>query len=73
LLCLDDVKLARLEIEKDELTVLDVLNVICHNEVMKADGYTSSQLAKIGWFQRMAANWFDFRPCAITYNLSRSD
>jgi hypothetical protein len=40
---------------------------------MKADGYTSSQLAKIGWFQRMAANWFDFRPCAITYNLSRSD
>lgn len=65
--CLDDVKLARLEIEKEEPPVLDVLNVICHNEVMKADGYLPSQLAKIGWFQRRLANWFDFRPYAISY------
>lgn len=65
--CLDDVKLARLEIEKEEPPILDVLNIICHNEVMKAQEYSTGQLAKIGWFQRLVANLFDFRPHAISY------
>lgn len=63
--CLKEIQLARLETEKEEPPVLDVLNVICHNELMTAMGYDRSQLAKIGWFQRMSANFFDFRSDTI--------
>lgn len=59
-------KLGRLDIEKEEPPVLDVLNIICHNEVMTAMGYKKKHLAKIGWFQRLVSPLFDFAPHKIT-------
>lgn len=55
-------ELARLDIEKEEPPVLSVLDVICHNEVMVSMGYERNQLAKVGWFQRLASPFFDFMP-----------
>ncbi len=51
----------RLEIEKTEPPVLSVLDVICHNEQVLADGYDKSHIQKIGWGQRLLSNFIDFR------------
>ena len=49
----------RLEIERDEVPVLNVLNLICHNDVMRADGYPGARLAPIRWYQRICAPIID--------------
>ncbi len=51
----------RLAIEAEEPPVLHVLNVICHNEEMRAMGYPKANLAKIRWWQRLFANITDVR------------
>jgi len=51
----------RLEIEKTEPPVLSVLDVICHNEQVLADGYDKKYLQNIGWGQRLLSNFIDFR------------
>lgn len=56
-----DTRSARLSIEADEPPVLHVLNVICHNEQMRAMGYPSNTLAKVGFWQRAFAQLFDVR------------
>lgn len=63
--CLIKVASARLTIEAEEPPVLHVLNCICHNETMRAMGYKKEQLAKIGWFQRLVSQLFDFRESSI--------
>lgn len=55
----------RLGIEAEEPPVLHVLNGICHNELMRAQGYKKQDLVRIGWFQRLVAQLFDFREHAI--------
>ncbi|CAB3770489.1 hypothetical protein [Paraburkholderia solisilvae] len=52
---------ARLEIEADEPPVLHVLNVICHNELLRAERYPRDLLAKVTWWQRFWAPVIDFR------------
>lgn len=63
--CLLDVTQSRLSIEAEEPPVLHVLNCICHNETMRAMGYKKDDMPKIGWFQRLVAQIFDFRESAI--------
>ena len=51
----------RLEIETTEPPVLRVLDVLCHNELMRAMGYPRENLVPIGFWQRLFAPLFDFR------------
>lgn len=51
----------RLAIEVREPKVLRVLDTICHNDVMRAMGYGKDDLIAVGWFQKMAAPFFDFK------------
>lgn len=51
----------RLSIEAEEPPVLHVLNVLCHNEQMRSMGYPPERLAKVGFFQRLFAQVFDFQ------------
>lgn len=51
----------RLEIEEDEPPKLHVLDCICHNDLMRAMGYSPKEFARVGWLQRMLANVCDFR------------
>lgn len=55
----------RLSIEAEEPPVLHVLNCICHNETMRAMGYEKDGMPKIGWFQRLVSQLFDFRESTI--------
>jgi len=41
----------RLSIEEDEPAIIQTLDMICHNELVRAQGYC--KLAKIGWFRRL--------------------
>lgn len=55
-----DVAGRRLSIEAEEPPVLHVLNAICHNETMRAMGFTKKELPKIGPIQTLVAQFFDF-------------
>lgn len=57
-------KSRRLALEKNEPTPLQALNVICHNEEATARGYGKDQIYRVGWPQRILAQfvtfpWFD--------------
>jgi hypothetical protein len=45
----------------EEPPVLRVLDALCHNEELRAMGYATSQMAKIGWLQRLLAPFIDIR------------
>ncbi len=51
----------RLDIEAEEPTKYDVLDIICHNEIAKAMGRDDS-IYKIGFFQRLFRNLIDISP-----------
>jgi hypothetical protein len=51
----------RLHIEADEPPILRVLDAVCYNEQARSMGYGEEAFAKIGFFQRLFANFFDFR------------
>ncbi len=52
---------ARLSIEAEEPPVLRVLDVICHNEQMRAMGYPREELVKVRWWQRAFSQAVDLR------------
>ncbi|MNN61938.1 hypothetical protein D3C81_1772010 [compost metagenome] len=56
---------ARLSIEAEEPPVMHVLNTICHNETMRAMGFKKEDLPKIGWFQSLVSQIFDFNESSI--------
>ena len=51
----------RLDIESDEPPVMRVLDCVCHNEQMRAQGYPPEQFAKIRWWQAFFAQIVDLR------------
>lgn len=51
----------RLEIEADEPPPLMVLNTICHNEQLRAQGNPAKDFAHVGFFQRLFSPFFDFQ------------
>ena len=53
----------RLEIEQDEPPVKRVLDILCHNELARAEGRADEY--HVGFFQRCFAQFFDFFPDAI--------
>lgn len=56
-----DMKRKRLEIEAEEPPVMHVLNCICHNEQMRAEGYPAEDMATIQWWQRLFSQIIDLR------------
>jgi hypothetical protein len=54
----------RLSIEADEEPPLRILDVLCHNELVRATQSNGTQY-KIGPIQRMLAQWIDWRPDSI--------
>ena len=52
-------KAYRLEIEVDEPPVHRVLDMMCHNELLRAMGYEKSHFARIRLHQRLLAHFFD--------------
>ena len=51
----------RLKIEVQEPPVLQVLNLVCHNEEVLAGGYDSEHFRRLRWRQRFLASLFDLR------------
>lgn len=53
-------KVERLRIERDEPPAYRALDLLCHNELMLAEGYRpdSEYVAKVGWFRRATCNVF---------------
>lgn len=51
----------RLDIEANEPPILRVLDSICHNEMLRAEGYdpSDSSYVKIKWWQRLLAQFVD--------------
>ncbi len=56
---------ARLTIEAEEPPVLRVLDVICHNDQMRAMGYKKEELVEVGMVQSLFAHFFDWFPSSI--------
>jgi hypothetical protein len=55
----------RLDIEAEEPPVLKVLDLTCHNDLLKAMGYEKENFYKIGFLRSAFANFFDFFPSSI--------
>lgn len=55
----------RLDIEADEPPPCKVLDIMCHNELVRACGYDESNMVKIKWHQRLCAHLFNFREHTI--------
>ena len=49
----------RLEIEKNEPPVLNVLNIISHNDLIKAGDY-QDDMYKVSWLQRLLSGFMDW-------------
>jgi hypothetical protein len=49
----------RLNIEAVEPPILRILDLICHNELCRAMGMGEERMAKINFFQRLFAQFFD--------------
>jgi len=58
-------KTARLDIEAEEPPPLKVLDVVCHNELLRAMGYDRTEFIPIKWYQRLFCQFFDIREHAI--------
>ena len=50
---------ARLDIESEEPPILRVLDTLCHNELMRALGYPSSQMIRVAFIPRLFAQILD--------------
>ncbi len=55
----------RLDIEADEPPPMNVLNMVCHNEMLRAMGYPIEDQVEIKWYLRWFCNWFDWREHSI--------
>lgn len=62
-------KSQRLEIEAEEPPPLRVLDSICHNELLRAMGYSSNEFAKIKWYQRLFSQLIDIQEHKIIPSL----
>jgi hypothetical protein len=68
-----EIAAARLTIEADEPPVLHVLNTICHNEMARAIGLGEKHYVKIGAFQSLVSQLFDFRESSLQYKEDKQE
>lgn len=58
----------RLEIESKEPNIHRVLDAIVYNEMCRSMGYKNEKdMFKVGFFQSLFAQWFDFLPSKMTH------
>jgi hypothetical protein len=57
----------RLAIESDEPPVKIVLNTMCQNEVLRAQGFGKDHFIHVSWYQRIAAQFFDIREHSLRH------
>ena len=51
----------RLDLEVSEPPVMRVLDVLCHNELIRAMGYDNEEeWVRVSWWQRLTANLFNY-------------
>lgn len=55
---------SRLDIEAEEPPIFRVLDAMCHNELLRAEGYKSG-FVRIGFMQRLFAHIYDFSPDSL--------
>lgn len=55
----------RLDIEATEPPPLKILDIICHNELMRAMGYDESCFVGLKWYQRLFAQFIDIHEHAV--------
>lgn len=63
---LQELAAKRLDIEADEPPVLRVLDTLCHNEMLRADGYDKDEFKKVNWYQRLFADVVDIQEYKIS-------
>ena len=51
----------RLKVEADEVHILRILDLMCHNELAQAMGYKKTQCYRIPLWQRLIAHFFNWR------------
>ena len=59
---------SRLSIEADEPPILRVLDSLCYNEMLRAEGYDKNEYVQISSTQKIFSNWFDYRQDTIQKN-----
>ena len=59
---LADLTSRRLAIENDEPPTLQVLDTLCHNDLLRAMGYPRNEWIEVGFWQRRFAQFFDLSP-----------
>ena len=62
---IDNVKDKSLQIEAKEPPVLQVLDIVCHNELSLSKGYGQDELYQIRFHQRLLRHFFDWDPNSI--------
>lgn len=55
----------RLEIERDEPPVYRALDLLCHNELARAEGCRAEEMAHVGWLARLTSQFLHW-PDLIT-------
>jgi hypothetical protein len=59
----------RLQIEADEPPIHRIVDILCHNELMRAHGYDpqtyADQYYKVGFWQRFFSPFFDLNPDGV--------
>ncbi len=56
----------RLDIEANEPPILRVLDILCHNEQLRAMGYPWTEQVKVAWYQRLFAPVWDIGSHSIS-------
>lgn len=63
----------KLTIEADEPTVIDILNVICHNAEAQARGYSLNHQYPVRWYQHLFAQIITLPPNDWPHSLAASE
>ncbi len=69
---LADITAQRLAIESREPQPLRVLDIVCHIEMMRAQGNDPSEFPKVSWYQRLFKQLWDIRPHTLVAQESQS-
>lgn len=68
---INDVTAKMCELDSKEPAVLIVLEQICYNEQLIAEGFPKERCSKISWYQRLFAQFFDIRSHKIFEKLEK--
>lgn len=68
---INDVTAKMRELDSKEPAVLIVLEQICYNEQLIAEGFPKEKCSKISWYQRLFAQFFDIRSHKIFEKLEK--